>query len=81
MLWRKPPEDLAKVGVEGSNPFARSISSQENQADKAVTVAALPAWGHYPRNAWPALSFGFSARCQGFKRHWPWQGLGPRSAG
>ena len=24
MLWRKPPEDIAKVGVEGSNPFARS---------------------------------------------------------
>jgi hypothetical protein len=24
MLWRKLPEDLAKVGVEGSNPFARS---------------------------------------------------------
>ena len=27
MLWRKPPEDLAKVGVEGSNPFARSNDS------------------------------------------------------
>ena len=24
MLWRKPPRDIAKVGVEGSNPFARS---------------------------------------------------------
>jgi hypothetical protein len=24
MLWRKPPADIAKVGVEGSNPFARS---------------------------------------------------------
>jgi hypothetical protein len=24
MLWRKRPEDIAKVGVEGSNPFARS---------------------------------------------------------
>jgi hypothetical protein len=24
MLWRKPPERIAKVGVEGSNPFARS---------------------------------------------------------
>jgi hypothetical protein len=23
MLWRKPPWDIAKVGVEGSNPFAR----------------------------------------------------------
>jgi hypothetical protein len=27
MLWRKLAEDLAKVGVEGSNPFARSKSS------------------------------------------------------
>ena len=24
MLWRKLPGDVAKVGVEGSNPFARS---------------------------------------------------------
>jgi len=24
MLWRKRPEAVAKVGVEGSNPFARS---------------------------------------------------------
>ena len=24
MLWRKVPERVAKVGVEGSNPFARS---------------------------------------------------------
>jgi hypothetical protein len=24
MLWRKPSANLAKVGVEGSNPFARS---------------------------------------------------------
>ena len=24
MLWRKPAKDVAKVGVEGSNPFARS---------------------------------------------------------
>src|SRR5215212_12171259 len=24
MLWRKRPERIAKVGVEGSNPFARS---------------------------------------------------------
>jgi hypothetical protein len=24
MLWRKSPRDIAKVGVEGSNPFARS---------------------------------------------------------
>jgi len=24
MLWRKSPERVAKVGVEGSNPFARS---------------------------------------------------------
>ena len=24
MLRRKPPRDIAKVGVEGSNPFARS---------------------------------------------------------
>ena len=24
MLWRKWPERIAKVGVEGSNPFARS---------------------------------------------------------
>jgi hypothetical protein len=24
MLWRKPPKDIAKVGVERSNPFARS---------------------------------------------------------
>ncbi len=24
MLQRRYPEDLAKVGVEGSNPFARS---------------------------------------------------------
>ena len=31
MLWRKPPGDIAKVGVEGSNPFARSKFSQENQ--------------------------------------------------
>jgi hypothetical protein len=27
MLWRRLPEDLAKVGVEGSNPFARSKES------------------------------------------------------
>ncbi len=31
MLWRKPPEDLAKVGVEGSNPFARSINSLKSR--------------------------------------------------
>jgi hypothetical protein len=24
MLWRKPRRNIAKVGVEGSNPFARS---------------------------------------------------------
>ena len=24
MLWRKSARDIAKVGVEGSNPFARS---------------------------------------------------------
>jgi hypothetical protein len=32
MLWRKPPRDIAKVGVEGSNPFARSKFSQGNQS-------------------------------------------------
>jgi len=35
MLWRKPPRDIAKVGVEGSNPFARSRPSQLFQADKS----------------------------------------------
>ena len=28
MLWRKTPRDIAKVGVEGSNPFARSRLSK-----------------------------------------------------
>ena len=31
MPWRSLPEDLAKVGVEGSNPFARSRFSQRYQ--------------------------------------------------
>jgi hypothetical protein len=33
LLLRFVP-NLAKVGVEGSNPFARSKFSQENQSDK-----------------------------------------------
>jgi hypothetical protein len=36
MLWRKPPERIAKVGVEGSNPFARSRFPQGNQAARTV---------------------------------------------
>ena len=35
MLWRKLAEDLAKVGVEGSNPFARSKIIDENQKVKS----------------------------------------------
>ena len=35
MLWRKSPRDIAKVGVEGSNPFARSKFPQYNQATKS----------------------------------------------
>ena len=31
MLWRKWARDIAKVGVEGSNPFARSKLSSPNQ--------------------------------------------------
>ena len=31
MLWRKWARDIAKVGVEGSNPFARSKLSSTNQ--------------------------------------------------
>ena len=34
MLWSKPSTDIAKVGVEGSNPFARSRKPKEAQADK-----------------------------------------------
>jgi hypothetical protein len=34
MLWRKWLKDIAKVGVEGSNPFARSKFLQGNQSDK-----------------------------------------------
>src|SRR6185437_11342136 len=36
MLWRKWPERVAKVGVEGSNPFARSRFPQGNQAARTV---------------------------------------------
>ena len=39
MLWRaleKVDQYLAKVGVEGSNPFARSRFPQENQMLRAV---------------------------------------------
>src|ERR1700675_2530848 len=32
--------NLAKVGVEGSNPFARSKMSQRMQADKGAVFAA-----------------------------------------
>jgi hypothetical protein len=32
MPWRKPPRDIAKVGVEGSNPFARSKFPYGNQS-------------------------------------------------
>jgi len=42
MLWRKLPEDLAKVGVEGSNPFARSRFSSGNQG-----AAREPAQGGF----------------------------------
>jgi hypothetical protein len=41
MLWRKLPEDLAKVGVEGSNPFARS----KNRLPGTGQRAADTPWG------------------------------------
>ena len=49
MLWRKPPEDLAKVGVEGSNPFARSISY-----DMSKCYEGPPLGGSAPFGRWAA---------------------------
>jgi len=50
MLWRKRPENVAKVGVEGSNPFARSIytstfpaSSLTKRFEVFVPMAQIPA--------------------------------------
>ncbi|MBB2202271.1 hypothetical protein [Gluconacetobacter tumulisoli] len=36
MLWRSLPYRVAKVGVVGSNPIARSRFSKENQSVKAA---------------------------------------------
>src|ERR1700739_1347450 len=42
MLWRKPPKDVAKVGVEGSNPFARSrLFCQSAQQAPQLRAAGL----------------------------------------
>jgi len=39
MLWRNLAKDLAKVGVEGSNPFARSSYLKE-----LMTRSPIPLW-------------------------------------
>jgi len=50
MLWRKPPRDIAKVGVEGSNPFARSSFQRKTKTceDRLRRRKRLRRAGHHP---------------------------------
>jgi len=41
MPWRRPSEDIAKVGVEGSNPFARSRLRSAQKPRKAVAFCII----------------------------------------
>ena len=59
MQWRKSPERIAKVGVEGSNPFARSNFLEKTAEEQgAAGEAARPA-DHRPGACHIALNVTF----------------------
>jgi hypothetical protein len=57
MLWRKPPRNIAKVGVEGSNPFARSSLAPTNFSPPNYGLAERPRARRFC-----ALGLGFANR-------------------
>ncbi len=42
MLWRKRAKDVAKVGVGGSKPLARSIMQSESRGKPRLFVFGKP---------------------------------------
>jgi hypothetical protein len=71
ILWRSRNQNVAKVGVEGSNPFARSRIPQGNEAVKTVLRGRflLP---RPPRESWGSRGEAAESekqRATGCRRH------------